>query len=72
MHPVACAGFILAGAENLFRGGQNRARSARKNFLPPPVFVSAPPAEFDSAPGAEHTRGGQKIQKVILYFKKQF
>ena len=34
---VACAGFILAGAE--------------KKFLPPP-------AEFNSAPGAEQTRGG--------------
>ena len=49
---MACAGFILAGAEKILGGG--------RIYLPPPVFVSAPPADFDSAPGAEQTRGGQK------------
>ena len=57
---VVCAGFILAG--------QNRARRSRKNVLPPP------PAEFESAPGAEPTRGGgvAEIKKVILYSKTDF
>ena len=61
---MACAGFILAGAENFFRGGRKKSGGAEshpkgaKKFSAPPVFVSAPPAEFDSAPGAEQTRGG--------------
>ena len=70
---MACAGFILAGAENIFRGGikksggaESRPRGA-KNFSAPPVFYSAPPAEFHSAPGAEPTRGGAEMKKVILY-----
>ena len=61
---MACAGFILAGAEKKFRGAEKKSGGAEsrpkgaKNFSAPPVFVSAPPAEFDSAPGAEQTRGG--------------
>ena len=65
---VACAGFILAGAENYFRGGrkksggaESRPKGAKKN--------SAPPAEFDSAPGAEQTRGGAEnlcIPKALI------
>ena len=50
---VACARFILAGADNFFRGGRKEIRGGR---LAPED--SAPPAEFNSAPGAEQTRGG--------------
>jgi hypothetical protein len=32
------------------------------------IFNSAPPTEFDSAPGPEQTRGGQK---TILYLEKE-
>ena len=61
---MACAGFILAGAEKKFRGGRKKIRGGRiaaegrEKIFCPPVFVSAPPAEFDSANGAEQTRGG--------------
>ena len=73
--PVACAGFILAWAENFFRGGQKKIRGGRiapegsKIFFCPPLFVSAPPAEFDSAPGAEQTRGWEEnlfIPKALI------
>jgi hypothetical protein len=49
---VACAGFMLAGSEFFFRGVRI-APEGRENFFCPP-----PPAEFESAPGAEPTRGG--------------
>ena len=70
---VACAEFILAGAEIFFRvgrkkneGGADSRPKVAKNCSAPPIFFSAPPAEFDSAPpaefnsgpGAEQTRGG--------------
>ena len=57
MKSVACAGFILAGAEKKSGGAESHPKGAKK-FSAPTVFVFAPPAEFDSAPGAEHTRGG--------------
>ena len=41
---MACAGFILAGAEKVFRGGR---------LAPPPVFCSAPGAE-QTRGGAEN------------------
>ena len=47
---MACAGFILAGAEFFLGGAESRPKGAKKN--------SAPPAEFDSAPEEEQTRGG--------------
>ena len=42
----------------LFLGGAESRPKEAKKISAPPVFVSAPPAEFDSAPGAEQTRGG--------------
>ena len=54
---MACAGFILAGAEK-------KSGGAEKFFCPP--------AEFDPAPGAEPTRGGAEIKTVILYSKTGF
>ena len=58
---MACAGFILARAENFFREGrkksgrsESRPKGAKKKSARP-IFVSAPLAEFDSAPGAEQT-----------------
>ena len=60
---MACAGFILAGAEKKLRGGRNKIRGGRLASpvffsAPPAEFDYAPPAEFDSAPGAELTGGG--------------
>ena len=49
---MACAGFILAGAEIHLRGGRLAPEGREKNFCPP-VFFSAPPAEFNYAPPAE-------------------
>ena len=66
---VACAGFILAGAEKIFRGGRknNRggrlAHEGREKIFCPPCFFLPPPAEFNSAPGAEQTRGGVENKK---------
>ena len=67
---MACAGFILAAAENILGGAEYKSRGAKK-FLPPCFyFAPPPPAEFDSAPGAEQTReGGAKnlcIQKALI------
>ena len=61
--PVACTGFILAGAEFFFMGAEKNqggrlAPEGRKKKFCPPLFFSAPPAEFNSAPGAEQARGG--------------
>jgi len=42
---VACAGFILSGAEIHLRGGRKKMRGGRLAKK-----ISAPPAEFDSAP----------------------
>ena len=39
------------------QGWQTRARRARNFFLPPLFLFLPPPAEFNSAPGAEETRG---------------
>ena len=56
---MAFAGFILAGAENNLRGGRKKSGGAdsrpkgAKKISAPPVFFSAPPAEFDYAPPAE-------------------
>ena len=47
---MACAGYILAGAEKKSGGADSRPKGAKK--------FSAPLAEFDSAPGAEQSRGG--------------
>ena len=58
--PVACAGFILAGAENEFRGGRKKFRGAK--------IFSAPPAEYDSAPGAEQTR--EEAENLIIPRKR--
>ena len=71
MTAVACAGFILAGAEKKFRRGRKKIRGGRlaKKNSAPPVFFSAPPAEFNSAPGAEQTKGGG--QKTLLYLEKE-
>ena len=54
---MACAGFILAGAEKNFRGAEKKSGGAESRPKGA-KFFSAPPAEFDSAPRAEHTRGG--------------
>ena len=55
---MACAGFILAGAEKKIRGSRI-VPERREKFSAPPVFFPAPPqAEFNSAPVAEETRGG--------------
>ena len=40
------------------RGGKNRVRMAKIFFSGPLFFFLPSPAEFDSAPGAEQTRGG--------------
>ena len=64
---VACAGFILAGADIFFRGcrkiirgGQTRARRARKNCLPP-LFFFCPPGRIQFCPcGRTDKRGGGK------------
>ena len=47
----ACTGFFLGLAEYFFRGG-------RAESLPKSAKKISPPTEFDSAPGAEQTRGG--------------
>ena len=39
-----------------------------QRILSAPPFFSAPPAEFDSAPGAEQTRVGQK---TLSYLEKE-
>ena len=48
LYAVACAGFILAGAEKKCRWGRKKIRGGR---------IAPPPAEFKSAPRAEQTRG---------------
>ena len=48
---MACAGFILTGAEKNLRGGRKKIRG--ENFLPPLFSFLPPPAEFDYAPPAE-------------------
>jgi len=60
--------FVFWEAEKKSGGAELRPKAA-KNFSAPPVFVSAPPAEFDSAPGAEQTRGGAenlRIPKALI------
>ena len=57
---MACAEFILAGAENFLEGAE------KKSGLPD----SRPKgAKFFSAPPAEQTRGGGK--KTLLYLEKE-
>ena len=81
---MACAGFILAGAETFFRGGRLAPEGREKIFCPPcfvfcpppAEFDSAPPAEYDSAPSAEFNsapRAEQTIggQKTLLYLEKE-
>ena len=53
---VACAGFVLAGTEKNIRWG-------RQKFSVPPKKKSAPTPEFDSAPGVEQAREGQKVKE---------
>ena len=57
---MACAGFILAGAEKKSGGAESRPKGA-KIFSAPPVFISAP--------GAEQTKGGAEnlcIPKALI------
>ena len=56
IYTVACAEFILAGAEKKSGGAESRPKYAKK--------ISAPPAE--------PTRGGAEIKRVILYLKTGF
>ena len=42
---VACAGFILAGAEKNLRGGRKKIRGGRLAYAPPAEFDFAPPAD---------------------------
>ena len=54
---MACPGFILAGAEKNIWGAKKNSGGAESR--PKGTnFFSAPPPEFDSAPGAELARGG--------------
>ena len=53
---VACAEFILARAEKIWGGAEKKLGGADSRPKGAKKF-SAPPAEFDSAPGAELTRG---------------
>ena len=50
------------------QGEQNRARRARNFFLPPSFFF-AHPAEFDSATGAEQTRGALESAPPDSFFQ---
>ena len=57
--PVACPGFILVA--EIIRLGRNKFWWDEFFFLRPPLPKKyVPPAEFNSAPGAEQERGGQK------------
>ena len=57
---VACAGFILAGAENIFRGGRI-VPEGREKFLCPPCFYFCPPGRIRFCPwGRTDKRGGRK------------
>ena len=71
---VACAGFILAEAENIFRRGKKNqeGQNHAKKFSAPLIFILPPPAEFDSAPGVEPTRGGAEIKKGDFVLKNRF
>ena len=59
---------IEGGAEKKSGEAESSPKGA-KFFSAPPVFVFASPAEFDSAPGAEQTRGGAEnlcIPKALI------
>ena len=65
--PVACAGFILAGAEKKFRGGRKKIRGGRiapegrEKFFCPPCFCFCPPQQNSILPrGQNRQEGGQK------------
>ena len=64
MRQVACAGFILAGAEKYIRLGRIKIRWGRitpegRKTVSAPFKKNLPPlAEFNSAPGTEQARGG--------------
>ena len=53
---VACAGFIIAGADKNIRWGRKKVRWGR--ITPGGLEIFFPPAELNSAPGAEQARGG--------------
>ena len=55
---LACAGFILAGAEKKTRFGQKKNQGGAESRPKGAKISSAPRAEFDFAPGAEQTGGG--------------
>ena len=57
---MVCPGFIIARAEKNIRWGRITPEGGTKIF-------SAPPAEFDSALGAEQARGGggRKLKRNI-------
>ena len=56
---VACAEFILAGAEKNQGGAESRPKGAKK-IAAPPVFYSAPPGRIRFCPwGRTDKRGGR-------------
>jgi hypothetical protein len=59
---VACAGFILAVAENFFRGGRKKIRRGRiRKKILPPLFLFLPPGRIRFCPwGRTNKRGGRK------------
>ena len=76
--PVACAGFILAGAEKIFRGGRKKNQGGqtqfscppRQNqFCPPRQNLILPPRQNSILPlGQNRQEGGQK---TLLYLEKE-
>ena len=57
---VACTGFILAEAEKKFRRGRKKSGGAESRPKGAKKI-----SEFDSAPGAEQTRGGRAENLII-------
>ena len=81
---MACAGFILAGAEIQLRGGRKKIRGGRlapegrEKFFCPPCFLFCPAGRIRFCPpgrirfgprGRTDKRGGG--QKTLLYLEKE-
>ena len=62
IQPVACAGFILAGAENFFRGGRKKIRGGRIAPEESEIFFCPPPRQNSILPLGQNKQegGGRK------------
>ena len=72
-HSVACAGFILAGAENIFRGGRIAPEGRKKIFCLPCFNFCHPPGRIRFCPwGRTDKRGGRKTFLYQKHYYKHF